>query len=57
MLRVVDKCGKKDGTEGIPEFEAFVLNEMWKIILVAIIFNIKLTIIKQIFHYQNFVGI
>ena len=28
MKAVVDKCGKKDGTEGIPEFEAFVLNEM-----------------------------
>ena len=28
MKVVVDKCGKKDGTERIPEFEAFVLNEM-----------------------------
>lgn len=28
MKAVVDKCGKKDGTEGVPEFEAFVLNEM-----------------------------
>ena len=28
MKAVVAKCGKKDGTEGIPEFEAFVLNEM-----------------------------
>ena len=28
MKAVVDKCGKKDGTERIPEFEAFVLNEM-----------------------------
>lgn len=28
MKAVVDKCGKKDGTGGIPEFEAFVLNEM-----------------------------
>ena len=28
MKAVVAKCGKKDGTERIPEFEAFVLNEM-----------------------------